>query len=202
VRTVIATPDGQEEDVESENVGKVESDGNGACSLARRSASVKQVEASAVEVRMTRVEAVERMARTAFARVVGLLAVYVDGSLVGRTVRVVVGVGLDISTYSYSRRGDFQGHKCLLATSCKTSKSTSPHQDVRTERILTIQGSPPCVKTHSHLFLLPSFLNSSFTYLTTRSVTLLMVRLGTRRMENLPLTEQGMTVLLPGAATG
>lgn len=34
----------------------------------------------------------------------------------------------------------------------------------------------------------------------TRSVTLLMVKLGTRRIENLPLTEQGMTVFDPVAA--
>jgi hypothetical protein len=50
------------------------------------------------------------------------------------------------------------------------------------------------------LFFDPSFLNSSSTYLITRSVTLLMVRFGTRRMENLPLTEAGMTVFEPGAA--
>jgi hypothetical protein len=43
-------------------------------------------------------------------------------------------------------------------------------------------------------------LNSDSTYAITRSVTLLIVKLGTSRIENLPLTEAGMTVLLPGAA--
>jgi len=65
---------------------------------------------------------------------------------------------------------------------------------------LTIHGSPPCVKTTSSLFFELSFLNSDSTYAMTRSVTLLMVRLGTSRMENFPLTEAGMTVLDPGAA--
>jgi hypothetical protein len=36
-------------------------------------------------------------------------------------------------------------------------------------------------------------------YLMTCSVVFLMPRLGTRRIENLPVTEAGMTVLEPGA---
>lgn len=61
-------------------------------------------------------------------------------------------------------------------------------------------GSPPCVRYASHLFFDPIFLNSSSMYFVTNSVVFLMPRLGTSRIENLPLTEHGMTVLDPGAA--
>lgn len=63
VGTVVTTANGEEENVEAEDVGKVESDGDG----------------------------------TALASVIGLLAVDLDGSLVSRAVRVVVGVGLGVS---------------------------------------------------------------------------------------------------------
>lgn len=42
------------------------------------------------------------------------------------------------------------------------------------------------MSTHSILFFEPIFLNSSLMYFTTSSVVLLMPRLGTRRIENLP----------------
>lgn len=106
----------------------------------------------------------------------------------GGAVRVVVGISLSVSFHGSACGSDTSYRERLLKLE---SFMYGP---------LTSQGSPPCPRTHSHLFLLPSFLNSSSTYLTTRSVTLLMVKLGTRRMENLPLTEQGMTVLLPVAA--
>lgn len=110
---------------------------------------------------------------TALAGVVGLLAVDLDGGLVRRAVRVVVGVGLNVSADSSIFTVQFIA--------------------------LTIQGSPPWVSSTSHLFFEPSFLNSSLMYLYTHSVVLLMPRLGTRRIENLPATDAGMTVLEPGA---
>lgn len=64
MRAVVAAANGEEEDVEAENVGKVERDGN----------------------------------RAALAGVVGLLAVDLYGGLVRGAVRVVVGVGLSVST--------------------------------------------------------------------------------------------------------
>lgn len=91
----------------------------------------------------------------------------------------------------------------ILLHRCKILRSGQPVTSARNAthpEILTFHGSPPCVRTTSSLFFEPSFLNSDSTYAMTRSVVFLMVRSGTNRMENFPLTEQGMTVLDPGAA--
>ena len=110
------------------------------------------------------------------------------GSFMGSSERVV------LTIHELDRLTDNAAHIgiSLLGTSAQVEAAK--------KRQLTIHGSPPCVNATSHLFFDPSFLNSSLTNLTTRSVVFLMVRLGTRRMENLPLTEQGMTVFDPTAA--
>lgn len=140
VRTVIAPADGQEEDIETEDVGKVERDGDG----------------------------------TTLADVVGRLAPHRLGRLVRGPVRVVL---TPVSTVASS----------LVPRDTRTLGSVS-------------HGSPPCVRYASHRFFEPIFLNSSSMYLTTSSVVFLIPRLGTSRIENLPLTEHGITVLDPGAA--
>lgn len=152
--SVITPSDRQQEDIEVENVGKVESDRDG----------------------------------TAFTGVIRHLAVNRLGSLVRRTIRVVL-----FFFIFWFPRSVFTS-TCIIFQSC--SRWGQPESKTivslfftfinHPREPLTIQGSPPWVRYTSILFLEPSFLNSSSTYLTTRSVTLATVRLGTRRIENLP----------------